>query len=211
MAFLIVATLVAVLGFVTYRAMEGSRSSRSATTGAFPAPPHPQVPLPPTVGAKNLMVTSAPEGAMVTLDGVNRGVTPVRLKSLAGDTVMVELTRAGFAPIRERVALVPGEQRFDRVLTRAGSGSAGSRPAAPAFQRSYRVNTRPGAALVYVDGSSRAHEMAFDITLSEGRHQFRLVNDALGVDVNLSYEVKRGDEARVLLLDYETRQVLARP
>ncbi len=57
-----------------------------------------------------LVVTTTPPGAQVTLGGVPLGVTPLTRKDLdanpAGELV---ITRAGFEPIRQKIALVPGK------------------------------------------------------------------------------------------------------
>jgi serine/threonine protein kinase len=98
-----------------------------------------------------------------------------------------------------------------RSLARSETHPQSTPRPADRFQRQYRINTRPGAATVYVDADPVGHEMAFDVKLSEGTHHFRVINQRLGIDLVLTYRVQRGDPAGKLLLDYAKQQIDALP
>jgi hypothetical protein len=168
-------------------------------------------------------------------------VTPARLADLPPGRHRVKVALDGFAPFETQVALEAGREGVadagplrraeSRPAARSGASAAGSagmpartsgaaseRPAgdaasAAAFRRTYKVSTYPAWAQVYVDDDPvDRNEMGnFKITLDEGAHHFRLVNERAGVNVVVKYAVKAGDTMNKLILDYERRAVDARP
>ena len=76
---------------------------------APPAPPPPATPT-PTPATGRLTVRSDPPGALVALDGVAAGATPLGPLSLPPGSYLVRATRHGFRPAAERVAVTAGEE-----------------------------------------------------------------------------------------------------
>ena len=63
-------------------------------------------PLPPVVSGTELVVTTQPEGARVTVDGFSWGVTPVTIHHLPPGDKRIRLTKEGYAT-EERVLRLP--------------------------------------------------------------------------------------------------------
>ena len=79
--------------------------------------------LTPTLGKARaiLVVTTVPPGAQVSLGGVVLGVTPLTRKDLeANPAADLVITRAGFEPIRQKVALVAGKSAEVTQTLKAG-------------------------------------------------------------------------------------------
>jgi serine/threonine protein kinase/formylglycine-generating enzyme required for sulfatase activity len=72
--------------------------------------------------AGSVKITSAPAGASVFVNGVEKGVTPLPLEDLEPGEVRYELRLAGFKPIEVTGMVKPGEQTFlpARFVNRAG-------------------------------------------------------------------------------------------
>jgi hypothetical protein len=72
----------------------------------------------PTTGA--LAVTSEPPGAMVVVDGVGRGLTPLDLNSLSPGEYRVTLSLVGYLDNAQVVTLVAGsDESLSVMLTSA--------------------------------------------------------------------------------------------
>lgn len=57
----------------------------------------------------SLDVTSIPEGAAVTINGVYRGVTPIRVDKIQEGQSFLEVVADGYAPYKEQLLLAAGE------------------------------------------------------------------------------------------------------
>ena len=156
-----------------------------------------EAPAPPTA---TLLVGSTPPGATVRIDGVVKGTTPIRLDNLPVGGVRIDLTKGGYALMRGNVLLHEGQQSFTRILAAEGP-----------FSRTYLVQTRPGFAQVFVDGSLVPRSPPFHVALGEGQHHFHVVNQAQTIDVTLTYNVQRNDVSHRLILDYPNHTTQARP
>lgn len=63
-----------------------------------------------------VFIASIPEGALVSLDGESKGVTPLTLKSLSASEHEVEINKQGFAKKTVRVRAVPSYKLVLNVL-----------------------------------------------------------------------------------------------
>ena len=104
--FVLLAALVAGAGVVTFIAMQkDTPATAPAASVASAAPlatvtPPLQAPPPPVVATGKLQIRSVPVGAKVTIDDVERGITPVEITLEAGrHKVKIEL--AGYATVEE--------------------------------------------------------------------------------------------------------------
>ena len=70
-----------------------------------------------------LLITSTPSGAHVTVNGIGRGLTPVRVRFLPAGSYAVRFVRAGHPVITRHVTISPGKQQA-RVSARLASTQA---------------------------------------------------------------------------------------
>jgi serine/threonine protein kinase len=79
----------------------------------------------------SLEVVSDPSGAAVTVDGTNRGVTPVVIGGLAAGVFEVRLTKPGYAPVSIRKSVRLGrDESISAVMAKAaGSATVDDHPA----------------------------------------------------------------------------------
>lgn len=104
-------------------------------------PPSEPPPAPPPAFSE-LQLSSIPPGAVVTVDGMYRGETPLQLE-LAPDTeVEIELTRAGHDPLQTKQRLKAGERRELELTLIARMGRV-------------EIHARPADAELVVDGEPR--------------------------------------------------------
>jgi hypothetical protein len=95
-----------------------------------------------------------------------------------------------------------------------GTGTAGGQQK-PRTHKKYRVSARP-FAYIYVDGAgspvNAGGQLAVDVTLREGHHNFKAVNDQLDppVSVTFSYTVAAEDPNNALVLDLTAGKIDAR-
>ena len=124
-------------------------------------------------GTASLQVTTAPDGAAVTVDGAPRGTTPVTVPGLAAGSHTVTLTKAGFTDYTGTLTLSGGKTTMLNITLIAAQGTygtpapspqlpQGTAPAAtassteatpaPAGTGSLTVRSDPAGASVYLDG-----------------------------------------------------------
>lgn len=138
-------------------------SERAAPTRPVAVPPSPpRAPAAPSTG--RLLVRSTPAGADVMVNGERRGVTPLTLRALAFGTYDIRVSRAGYAPVDDSVAvdarrparaidltlarLAPSRPR----ATETAPATPAASPAASTGPGSLLVDSRPSGARVTVDG-----------------------------------------------------------
>jgi len=115
-----------------------------------------EVVLPPADGF--LELASTPQGATVTVDGIYRGTTPLRLPLVPGETHRLQLALAGYKPVEKAVEVGP-EQTLEMTLK------------LPAALGTVFVSARPTDAELLIDGKSvgRATQR---LRLSARQHTF---------------------------------------
>lgn len=99
------------------------------------------IPEPPPP-AGTLSLDSEPSGATVTVDGTYRGVTPLEIELVPGETHAVAVSRAGHDPVTETIELAAGESRELRVDLPAQTGQV-------------RIAASPPDAELWIDGERR--------------------------------------------------------
>jgi hypothetical protein len=120
----------------------------------------------PVVTTGTLTVTTNPSGAMIAVDGVGKGVTPVTL-TLAPGAHEISLTGAG-EPRTVPVTITAGRestQYIELAATRAASGHL-------------QVRTEPAGAQVVVDGVARGTSPITVNDLTPGEHAVVLTGAA---------------------------------
>ncbi len=159
-------------------------------------------------------VSSRPAAAMVSLDGVEVGRTPLELAVLPGEHA-IGLALAGYRDETELVRLEnPGEtlaltyalQEETTVATapprRGGSrrgdrGSAGGASTAPSATGIVIVGSTPHWALVY-EGSRRLGPTPYRGSMPVGRHHLTLRSEAHGTR-SVDVDVREGETSRALV------------
>ena len=164
----------------------------SATTTPGPAATVPAAPRdaatvpaprrePPTptrkaeVARGRLSVRSSPSGALVTLNGQPRGVTPLDLRDVAFGTYEVQVARPGYAPDTRRVVLSDRAPAVSfSVSLVAGAVPPLGEPTRRAEVASLDIVSKPPGARVFVDGSPVGLTPLRLPELAAGSHTIRL-------------------------------------
>jgi hypothetical protein len=143
-----------------------------------------------------LLVHSTPSGAVVTVDGVTRGTTPVAVRGLALGTRVVVVSRPGYREVARQVVLT--NQRPSRTLEIDLAPVPRQSAAAPARatrEGSVVIESRPTGATVFVDGK-RAGVTPLTLILPVGEHDVRLEHAGHRA-VTTKVDVKASERARV--------------
>lgn len=134
-------------------------------------------------GAGRMLVRSTPAGARVTVDGIDRGQTPVAVRELSLGLHTVVVTAAGYAPWQQTVRLTADRpsMSFEVLLDASAdaaqaprSPAAPSRPAADARAAGLQVDSRPSGAQVWVDGVQMGVTPLYLPGMSAGAHTVRI-------------------------------------
>jgi TonB family protein len=165
------ATAALAVGIVAWalwpRSPLGAATEPSATAVALPAStapePEPASPAPSAVGT--LLVESQPAGARVSVNGEDRGETPLRLSELALGTYEVRVERSGFEAQARPVTLSEG----------AADGTLRFVLARPApLQGEADIVSTPSGASVSVDGRSVGTTPITGLRLRAGRRRLEV-------------------------------------
>jgi hypothetical protein len=136
---------------------------------------------PPPVGA--LRVRTQPEGALVSVDGVAAGRSPITLDRMLPGEHTVAITGGDFDPVKQTVVVERGAMASILV----------SRPAAQAQDIAGWIGiTSPFTVEVFERGGLIGSSVSPRLMLSAGTHQLELVNAALGYRVRRSVTVGAG-------------------
>jgi serine/threonine protein kinase len=133
-----------------------STVSRPAPSTVAPKPP-------PVVPMGELDLTSKPEGATVTIDGESVGTTPW-LGELTEGEHRLRLSRPGYSPVEQRIAVSAGETLKQSLQLTPRQRNV-----------EVTISANPGTE-IYVDGESAGKiPPNVNLTLSTGRHTIRYV------------------------------------
>jgi hypothetical protein len=175
--------------FATQPGTEGTiaaaKPADAAPVASAPAPKVSEAPKPVAKAAGRLLVRSTPPGATVTVDGVEKGVTPLALRELDFRTHNITVARRGYVSESRRVVITSG--RPSRSLDVRLSASA-SEPAAPklapkrasergigkppasASTGALNVDSRPTGASVTINGRASG-KTPLTLDLPPGEYQ----------------------------------------
>ena len=131
-----------------------------------------------------LLVRSTPSGASVSVDGVDKGVTPLALRELANGTINVTIARPGYLPETRRVVITsarPARSLDVRLVAEAAAPPRPSTPAtlgrppataaAAATTGALNVDSRPSGAAVTINGQPRGNTPLTITDLPPGEYQ----------------------------------------
>jgi PEGA domain-containing protein len=139
--------------------------------------------LPETPSVGSLIVQSDPAGARVTVDGVERGIAPVSVTSLAPGEHEVVLQADGGPAVRQRVVIQAGVT--SSVLTPVSTSTPGPVSGWVSVKAPVAIEVRENGRLI---GTTEADR----IMMAVGHHDVELVNDTLGYRVTRSIQVPPG-------------------
>ncbi len=106
-------------------------------------------------------IRSQPGGASVTIDGVYRGQTPLRLALAPGKTYVVKANKAGYETTRRQLAVRSGEDAGLLIRLTAITGSV-------------MISSNPDEADVFIDGRRRGTTtMQLELPATEQLLEFR--------------------------------------
>jgi TonB family protein len=144
-------------------AVAGSPATSAAPPGAPAAEPPSSSSAPAAAGT--LLVESEPSGALVSVNGEQRGETPLRLADLALGTYEVSVERSGFETQARAVTLSEG----------AADGAVRFVLARPApLQGEADVVSTPSGASVSVDGRPVGRTPITGLQLKAGKRRFEV-------------------------------------
>ena len=152
--------------------------------------------------AGRLLIRSVPAGADVAIDGERRGVTPLTLREVTLGTRRVTVSRDGYAPVEQRVALTAARpsRTVDVTLRAARPAAASPAAAAPAAaaarEGSLNVESRPAGARVIFDGRPVGVTPLVLPGLAPGTYTVRVELDGYQ-PVTASARIVAGERARV--------------
>ena len=149
-------------------------------------PPAEQAPPSPPPAFGGLDVTSAPPGAVLSIDGTERGRTPVSLSRLSLGAKQLQLRLDGYEPWSAEIDVRPDTTRRVHAPLRAQTGRL-------------RVLARPWGT-IYIDGTLHVREadVWYETELPAGPHRVTAVHPALGQRTQ-EVQVRAGEEASVVL------------
>ena len=127
----------------------------------------------PADGRGWVLVRTTPPGAGVTVDGAERGVTPLSIGGVPFGSQLIEVRREGFQPATQQVALSPSSPVAAVELTLAPLAAVDEAPPA-AVPGSLLVESRPPGARVLVGGSSAGTTPTVVSGLAAGPHEVRI-------------------------------------
>jgi hypothetical protein len=128
-------------------------------------------------------VQSDPAGARVTVDGVDHGIAPASVTSLAPGEHEVVLQAEGGTPVRQRVVIQAGVT--SSVLTPVATATPGPVSGWVSVKSPVAIEVRENGRLLGTTDADR-------IMMAAGRHDVELVNDTLGYRVTRSIQVPPG-------------------
>ena len=134
------------------------------------------------VTTARLRILAKPPGALVTVDGKDRGVSPVTIEALpAGRKVRVQVAFKGRRPYDQQVELEAGAtlilqpELLPLRVQRPPGKKKKARRVRPAGFGTLSVNTDPWS-VVYVDGVRVGNTPLMKHRLAAGKHTVKLVN-----------------------------------
>ena len=163
-----------------------SASADVATTAASALAATTQPPAPGESAARpageptQLVLTSTPTGARVTVDGRDVGVTPLSVGSLRHGAHTVRFAHQGYVTTQRRVRIRSAQPAQSIEVTLAATRStrpATSSAAAAQASGSLTVDSRPTGARVFVDGKQVGTTPLQVGTVQAGDHAVRLERD----------------------------------
>jgi hypothetical protein len=144
---------------------------------------------PAPVPAGSLRVRSTPSGARVSVNGTNRGTTPLTVRDLPLGTYRIQVTRDGYEPNEQDVQLSRGRPSPAVTVRLRRSGPA-------EFTGSLVVESLPAGAAVFVDGRLAGKTPVTIARVPAGSHVVRL--EMVGYRRwSTSVQVVTGESARV--------------
>ncbi len=166
---------------------ETPRAPQLAETSAGAAPAAAE-------GSGWVLVRTTPPGARVTMDGAERGVTPLSVGDVPFGSRMVEVRREGFQPATREVAVSPSSPVVAVNVALAPLRAVDGAPPA-AVLGSLVVESRPPGARVTVAGSRAGTTPTIVSGLAAGPHEVRIELDGYlpwitSVDVQAASEMR---------------------
>jgi serine/threonine protein kinase len=138
-----------------------------------------------TAAGARLVVTSVPDQADVTIDGVRVGLTPLSLDNLAAHNARIAISKAGYVTVIANVALTE-KQTADVART--------LRPT-PTPTGTIALQVVDGWGVVYLGSKKIGQAPAESLTLPLGHHRLRIVNPPTGHSASIDVFVT-SDETR---------------
>jgi hypothetical protein len=138
------------------------------------------VSTPPTQAVGALRVSTDPDGALVTIDGVARGKSPITVSGLAAGTHRLQVTKAGRKTVTQSVSIGSGTRTANVTL----------QVVVPLTAR-FQVRTEPPGADVYVNGQLNRWKTPCDLVVLPGVVGLRIAMDGYS-NTTRAYVVKAG-------------------
>ncbi len=159
------------------------------------------VPMPVALTPTVLSIASEPTGAQITINGVVRGVAPVRIEALPPGAHKVVATLDGHEPVERTAQLERGGDRLTLVLSLPPIAAAPPEPAVTEVATSRPTPARRAAArgkltvdtvpwtLVYEGKRKLGETPLLEFSLPAGTHLLRFVNEQKGINTSVEIEI----------------------
>jgi len=113
-----------------------------------------------TSDSATCVLTSEPEGAKVTLNGISKGTTPCTIDQIPVGNVAVEVTLDGYAPFKQNLKLAAGQKEELKVVLKT-------------IPCELSVESIPPEARIYVDNQFRGEAPLTISDLAPGKYRIR--------------------------------------
>jgi hypothetical protein len=187
------------------RAGEAGKAGGAGKVETAPVPAAPPAqPAPPARPAPSgrLLVHSTPSGAVVSVDGVAKGSTPLALRDLEMGTRTITVARRGYLPETRKVVITSARPARTLDVRLAAEATAPVRPSTPATVGrpaatvgTLTVDSRPSGASVTINGKASGTTPVTINDLAPG--EYRVLMTMAGYrNVAITVRVVAGEHAR---------------
>jgi len=162
----------------------------------------------PSGATGTLSVTSTPTGAMVYVDGVYKGITPVTIPKVSSGSHQLKVTKSGFQDYSTAVNIPAGKTASVPIMLKVGSSTTipttvpttvpttAPTQAPSGATGTLSVTSTPTGAMVYLDGIYKGITPVTIPKVSSGSHQLKVTKSGYQ-DYSTSISVPTGKTATI--------------
>ncbi len=147
-----------------------------------------KVDVPLVSTAARLVITSTPEGAQVSVDGISRGVTPCTLENVAAGDHLLEFSTNGYESVRQNVRVDAGRTENLTIVMRATPSELS-------------IVSLPAGARIYIDNQFRGEAPVTVKDIEPGTYRVRAElkgHDSVARDIPVALAKKVIEEFRLI-------------
>lgn len=152
-----------------------------------------------TTGSFNIV--SIPSGALILVDGVQKGLTPFKIDNIPAGDHQVKLTKDGYQDLETTITVIEKKVGELRVEMKRYTGS-------------FEVKSIPAGAQVFIDGDLKGITPLVIDDISVGQHLLRLIKEGYieaTKTVTVAKEVKDTHEIELIAKDMTPPSIVHQP